>query len=201
MTCLWSSVQLIEQVLLWTLRLPTEMPRALAAVAVFCAMQVHAATFVVEDDALVPIPQPAVSAIGHTSAGIPTNYEDKPCEFVGKAVSLSSEVSEPLDWVATTKNACSWAASAAPIWVLRRLDSGYRVVLFHVAYDLTLGRETQNGLRHIATARATAARAESQLWKFDGEEYRCKSESLGVSLLANPSVKGTCLRQAPYVER
>jgi hypothetical protein len=135
-------------------------------------MQAHGATFVVEEDALVPIPQPAVSAISRAGVGMPTNYEGRPCEFVGKVVALSSGGSEPQDWIATTKNACSWAASAAPIWVLRRQSGEYKVVLFHVTYDLTLGSGTQNGLRHIATARATAARTESQLWKFDGEEYK-----------------------------
>lgn len=148
------------------------MHRLLVAAVALCAMQAHGATFGVEDDALVPIPRPAISAIGRTSVGIPTNNEDRPCEFVGKAVALSSEGSEPEDWIATTKNACSWAASAAPIWVLRRQGDEYKVVLFHVTYDLTLGSGTQNGLRHIATARATAARTESQLWKFNGEEYK-----------------------------
>jgi hypothetical protein len=181
------------------------MRRALAAIAAFCTEQVHAATFVVEDEALVPIPQSAVSTIGRTSAGVPTNYEGKPCEFVGKAVTLDSGESEPLDWIVTTKSACSWAASAAPIWVLRRLGSEYKVVLFHVAYDLTLGNGTQNGMRHIATARATAARSESQLWKLDGEEYKLAKMQIrefGARLLANPSVKGTSRRRAaPYVER
>ena len=65
------------------------MRRALAAIAALCAVQVHAATFFVEDEALVQIPQPAVSAIGRTSGGVPTNYEVNPCEFVGKAVALS----------------------------------------------------------------------------------------------------------------
>jgi hypothetical protein len=155
------------------------MRRALAAIAALCAVQVHAATFFVEDEALVPIPQPAVSAIGRTSGGVPTNYEDKPCEFVGKAVALSSEESEPLDWIVTTKDACSWAAGAAPIWVLRRLGAEYKVVLFRVAYDLTLGNGTRAGMRHIATARVTAARSESQLWKFDGEEYKLAKMHIG----------------------
>lgn len=103
---------------------------------------------------------------------MPTDYQGNVCEFIGKAVALSADNPETVDWIATTKNACSWAASAAPIWVLRRERSGYRVVLSYVSYDLTLGSGSQKGLRHIATARATAARVETQLWKFDGRTYK-----------------------------
>lgn len=150
----------------------TKMHYLLVAIAATAAVQGHAATFVVEEDALGPIPQSAVAAISRTQGGIPTDYQGQACEFTGKAVALSAESSESIDWIATTKNACAWAASAAPIWVIRRDKIGYKVLLFHVTYDLTLGTGSQNGLRHIATARATAARVETQLWKFDGQTYK-----------------------------
>ena len=144
---------------------------ALALVLALLSVFVHAATFIVEDEALKPAPSAVSDAVfARGRAGLQNN-RGEPCTFIGKSVNLSLAISTD-DWVVTTADACSWAASAAPVWVVRHADSGYRVVLFDVTYDLTIGSVGLNGLRNIATARATAAREESQLWKFDGDNYQ-----------------------------
>jgi len=146
--------------------------RLIALVTLLWVVNAFGATFVVEDESLIPLPSEVTAGIARFQKDMPTNYQDQPCKFIGKAVALRD--SDPnVDWVATTADACSWAASAAPVWVLVKLPNGqYQVALFHVTYDLTVGSGSQNGLRHIATSRATAARREDQLWKFDGKVYQ-----------------------------
>lgn len=147
--------------------------RFIALITLLCAVEAFGATFVAEDEALVPVPDEVADGIArYQKKNVPTDYKNRPCKFIGKAVTLR-EGGPAADWVATTADACSWAASAAPVWVLVKLpDASFQVVLFHVTYDLTVGRASQNGLHHIATARATAARREDQLWKFDGKAYQ-----------------------------
>jgi hypothetical protein len=148
--------------------------RALALIALVAATPVFGATFTVEGDTLVQPPGRVASAVERRWKSEFVDRQGAPCRFIGKPIAL--EPSGPaVDWVLTTADACSWAASAAPVWVVRRVRETYQVVLFHVTYELTIGSVTHNGLRNIATARATAARREDQLWKFDGERYQVTS--------------------------
>ena len=136
------------------------------------AAAMHAADFVVEDELLAAAPREVSGAI---AAAKPENAisqrHGRRSQFIGKAVDLQGAGSAR-DWVATTSEGCNWAASAAPIWVVRAMPEGYAVVLRHIAYDLTVGSKSRHGMRNLATARATAARREEQLWKFDGARYR-----------------------------
>jgi hypothetical protein len=131
-----------------------------------------AATFTVEDDALVEVPVAISKAVRAIAKSDFVDRAGTICRFVGKRVALDASGGPALDWVVTTADACSWAASAAPVWVVRHGAGRDQVVLFHLTYDLTIGSQASNGLRNIATARATAARREEQLWKFDGVSYQ-----------------------------
>ncbi|MBI2768579.1 MAG: hypothetical protein HYX47_03055 [Burkholderiales bacterium] len=144
---------------------------ALGIGALLAASQAAGATMTVEDDTLVAAPRTVAMGIQRFDKNVPTDYKGKACRYIGKPVALAPDAPER-DWIVTTADACSWAASAAPVWVLREAGGQLQVVLFHVTYDVTVGSAAQNGLRNIATARATAARREEQLWKFDGERYQ-----------------------------
>jgi hypothetical protein len=126
--------------------------------------------FYVEEDGLSAPPSSVVSAIVGSQSEPFTDNDDRPCAYEGKRIDLDGDGSAQ-DWVVTTQDACSWAASAAPVWVVRGTD-GPRVVLHFVTYSLTIGKAASHGLRHIATGRGTAAQIEEQLWKFDGRDYR-----------------------------
>jgi hypothetical protein len=145
--------------------------RVLFITALLLAGQAFAATFTVEDEDLVPVPRAVASTVQNVAKADFADPAGKPCRFVGKAVTLENNKGAATDWIVTTADACSWAASAAPVWVVRNTGGKYEVVLSHITYDLTLGSAVHNGLRNVATARATAARREEQLWVFDGNRY------------------------------
>lgn len=145
--------------------------RALPLIVALAAAPALGAGFYVEDGALVPPPDPVGSAVASVAKADFVDRSGSPCRFIGKPVALAPS-GPALDWILTTADSCSWAASAAPVWVVRKIGEKYQVVLFHVTYDVTIGAATVNGLRNVATARATAARREEQLWKFDGERYQ-----------------------------
>ena len=149
----------------------TALVRALIGAVLLLCGSAHAADFAVEDDSLVRVPAQVAQSIARAQQEPIIGFDKKPCRFVGKAFDLQDSGSAA-DWVVTTTDACSWAASAAPVWVLRKTSGGYNMVLSFVTYDLTIGKASQNGMRNLATARGTAARTEYQLWKFDGTEYR-----------------------------
>ncbi len=147
------------------------MMRVLMLLAIAASVPAFGATFVVEEP-LSAVPASVSASIYRTISA--QDYVDRkgdPCRFVGKSVALESDASTH-DWIVTTADACAWAAGAAPVWILQKTTSEYKLVLHHVTYDVTVGSGTTNGLRNIATHRATAARSEEQLWKFDGEQYR-----------------------------
>lgn len=155
-------------------RYPAGILCALTLIVALAAAPAFGASFYVEDGELVPPPGPVESAVAIVAKADFVDRSGSPCRFIGKPFSLAPS-GPALDWIVTTADACSWAASAAPTWVVRKVGEKYQVVLFHVTYDVTIGAATVNGLRNIATARATADRREEQLWKFDGERYRLAS--------------------------
>ena len=145
--------------------------RALIGALLLLCGAAQARDFHVEDDALVPVPSQVARTIRKAAPESVLGYDNKPCRLLGKAYDLQDSGSAA-DWIVTTADACSWAASAAPIWVVRSTKGAYSVVLSFVTYDLTIGKTGENGMRNLATARGTAARTEEQLWKFDGSVYR-----------------------------
>lgn len=145
--------------------------RALPLIVTLAAAPALGANFYVEDSALVPPPGPVGSAVATVAKADFVDRSGAPCRFIGKPVALAPS-GPAVDWILTTADACSWAASAAPVWVVRKVGETYQVMLHHVTYDVTIGAATTNGLRNIATARATASLREEQLWKFDGERYQ-----------------------------
>jgi hypothetical protein len=147
------------------------MMHVLMLLALAASVPAFGATFVVEEP-LATVPTSVSASILRTiSAQVYVDRKGEPCRFVGKNVALELD-SSAHDWIVTTAGACAWVASAAPVWILRKTMSEYKLVLHYVTYDVTVGSASANGLRNIATHRATAARSEVQLWKFDGEQYR-----------------------------
>lgn len=144
----------------------------LAFLVLACSMNSHAARFVVEEASLQPVPSEVLAGIALHEKSMPTDVQGRPCKFAGKTVALRDGGAAE-GWVVTTTDACAWAASAAPVWVLAASkDKRYRVVLFDVTYTLTVGSASRHGLRNISTFRATATRQELRWWKFDGTAYR-----------------------------
>jgi hypothetical protein len=127
-----------------------------------------AADVTVEDEDLVRLPR-------HVAAAIrihPTFSEFKAdgCnDLVGKRVQLRAKGGG--GWVATTANGCAWAAASAPIWVVHRRSRRNAVILRTDGYDVTVGRRTRNGLRHLAVAAGTTGWYSEQLLKYDGRKY------------------------------
>lgn len=128
------------------------------------------ADFYVEDPLLRPVPAMVAEVIAATPDGPGQNAGGKPCSLVGKPVSLR-EAGGARDWLVTTAGSCGWGAALGPVWALREGPQGYEIVLAYGAYDMTIGRDSQNGMHHLATGTGTAARIEEQLWKFDGRRY------------------------------
>jgi hypothetical protein len=145
--------------------------RLAALVMLATPVSARAADFVVEDPALTDAPAVVVAAITSAAAEPLVDDDGTACRFLSRAVDLDGD-GRATDWVATTADACAWAASAAPVWVVYNGGGRARVVLDFVTYDLTLGRPRSHGLRNIATARGTAAMVEEELWRYDGTRYR-----------------------------
>ena len=125
----------------------------------------------VEDDDLSEIPIAVQQAILAMSDEPITDFDGAPCKFVGKPIDLSGS-GENNEWAITTASACSWAASAAPVWIVVNQNNSYTVVLDFMTYSLTLGKRRSHGFKHIVLLRATAARTEESFWKFDGATYQ-----------------------------
>jgi hypothetical protein len=125
----------------------------------------RAADLVIEDK-LQSLPSMAVAVLKASADG--SNF--KSCKFVGTQVDLDGD-GKKTDWAVTTDDACGWGAALGPIWLLRARGHGFELVLSAGGYDLTLGVNTQSGLRHVAIASATASHSEKSLWKFDGAKY------------------------------
>src|SRR6185436_8925817 len=127
----------------------------LALLLLVAGNQPRTPDFVVEDKALVAASPQLSRFLAATTSY--TDSDDQPClQFVGKPVSLSGDAGSK-DWLLTTADACGWAASAAPIFVVRSSGDRYELVLESEGYDLTLGKPISKGLRNIAIGRATAA--------------------------------------------
>ena len=152
--------------------------RALIGVLFLACGGAHGTDFNVELESLGEVPSQVARSIRKAAPESLLGYDNKPCRLIGKAYDLQDSGSAA-DWIVTTADACSWAASAAPIWVVRSAKGVYGVVLSFVTYDLTIGKTGENGMRNLATARGTAARVEEQLWKFDGSVYRITRNRVG----------------------
>lgn len=128
------------------------------------------ADFVIEEDGLVQAPKEVADAVMSQVEQPVVDDAGKQCALIGKRANLQGG-ELPQDWIVIPVPPCSWAAAAAPIWVLRSTGKSFQVVLAVPAYDLTVGKASARGMRHLATARATAGWGEEVLWKFDGQKY------------------------------
>lgn len=120
--------------------------------------------FNIEDEKLTVLPKTVEATIRSAK-----NFEYGSCKFVGKRVDLLGQGANT-GFVATTADACGWGAALGPIWVVRD-GAQPAAILEHGGASLTLGRQSQNGLRNIAISAGTAGRYSESLWKFDGVRY------------------------------
>lgn len=130
--------------------------------------------FVIETEELAPLPQSVEAAIRNSKG-----FESTSCKLIGKTISLSGKGADS-GFVATTAEGCDWGAALGPIWVVR---NGTQPVMVLAAggYTLTLGKQSQNGLRNITIAAATAGWSSESLWKFDGVRYVKVKEKSGAN--------------------
>ena len=137
-----------------------------AGIALFFATAGCARDFSIESRDLAPLPEAAVIKIKSAKGSEAFGH----CQLVGKAIQLATSVASA-HWVATTASACGWSAARGPIWIVSLDASATQPLLRTHSYDLTVGRNAQHGLRHIATATGTAGYREESLWKFNGKHY------------------------------
>ena len=142
----------------------------LAMVPVFAIAE----DFVIEDEKLTALPKSIEAAIRGSKG-----FESRSCKLIGSAVDLNGQGTTS-GYVATTADACDWGAALGPIWVVRA-DAQPVMVLEHGGYSLTLGKQTQNGLRNSAISAGTAGWYSESLWKFDGVRYVKVKEKSGIN--------------------
>ena len=121
--------------------------------------------FHIEDETLTPLPRSVESAIRSSK-----EFDSHSCKLIGKAVDLSGQGAMS-GYVATTASGCDWGSALGPIWVVR-IGNPSVVVLSHGGYSLTLGKQSQAGLRHIAISAGSAGWYQQGLWKFSGTKYK-----------------------------
>lgn len=122
----------------------------------------------VEDTDLRRIPPAATAILAHPSY---SDFRRSGCKvIVGKPVRLENRALGR-GWIATTAGGCGWAAASAPIWIVHDNGKGPRIILHEHGYSVTIGKSTQNGLKHIAISAGTAGWYSEQLLKYDGTKY------------------------------
>ena len=123
--------------------------------------------FYIEKETLKSLPKPVEAAIRmQKKFGL-----FKPCKLIGEAINLSDKKSDS-SFIVTTSDACGWAASAGPIWIMSKINDSYNVILNFVTYSAELKTDKINGMRQIVTSRSTASLAEYELWSFGGKHYK-----------------------------
>ena len=121
--------------------------------------------FYIEEKGLQPVSKSIDAAIRKTKD------LDTSCKLIGKTINLTGQ-GQKNDFVVTTANACEWAASAGPLWVVRGNGKTYKVVLSYLTYTLKLRNKKNNGLYAIQTSRGTASMYEIEFWSFTGKQYK-----------------------------
>ncbi len=150
-----------------------KMPRFLCLSLLVAGLSnADAQSFHVESPDLRSLPAPIEHVLRLTG-----NAALEGCRLVGRAVELGVDGRQP-GFVVTTADACNWGAASGPIWVVRAAP--LTVVLAFGGDSLTLGKDMQNGLRHIALGQATAGTWNESLWKFNGVRYVKVKERSGV---------------------
>ncbi|WP_395399177.1 hypothetical protein ACHMW6_19800 [Pseudoduganella sp. UC29_106] len=92
-------------------------------------------------------------------------------KFVGTAVDLVG-FGQKGDWIVKTADGCAWGAATAKIWVLKRENAGYRVVLDSGGQGVILLKSEANGLRDLRMPSGTAGHYSDAWLKFDGWRYK-----------------------------
>jgi hypothetical protein len=123
-----------------------------------------------EDEHLSPLPPRALTAVrAHAKT---TDYRE--CAeggFVGASVDLSGS-GQKSDWVAMTADGCAWGASSAVIWVLRKHQKTYQVVLYSGGSTLNLQKAKSHSLHDLEINGGTAGYYTETTFKFDGKRYQ-----------------------------
>lgn len=142
--------------------------------------------FGIEDDNLRRVPPAVASALrAHLRK---TDYKD--CaqgEFVGSSVDLDGG-GHKLDWIAKTADGCAWGAATAKIWILKKYENRYRVVLDTGGQVVFMLNSKTNGLRDFTMPSGTAGHYSDALLKFDGLRYKV-FKSCAIDLQNNDDIK------------
>jgi len=84
-----------------------------------------------------------------------------------------------------SQNACLVGANTAQVWILRKTQNGFRLVLSQIAHDLEVLPTKTNGLRDIRLGALVGGYVDMVYYKFDGQSYeiaRSVSELSGAEL-------------------
>ncbi len=84
-----------------------------------------------------------------------------------------------------SQNACLVGANTAQVWVLRKTQNGFRLVLSQISHDLEVLSTKTNGLRDIRLGALVGGHVDTVYYRFDGQSYeiaRSVSELSGAAL-------------------
>jgi hypothetical protein len=82
-------------------------------------------------------------------------------------------------------NACFLGANTAQMWVLRKTQRGFKLVLSQIGLGMTVIATRTNGLRDVQVGAAVGGYGDSIEYKFDGQSYKIAtrtSELIGAEL-------------------
>lgn len=139
----------------------------------------HAADFSIEDESLRPVPAAVARALRVQIRG--TDYKE--CargKFIGALADLTGNGRND-GWIAKTADGCAWGAATAKIWILKKEQNEYRVVLYYGGQGVILQNSKTNGLRDLVIGSGTTGHYGETAFKFNGRQYK-KSKSCAIDL-------------------
>ncbi|HAE99784.1 MAG TPA: hypothetical protein DCO68_12125 [Methylophilaceae bacterium] len=127
---------------------------------------VYAEEFNIEETNLKALPNSVESVVRNSK-----KFAFAECNLIGKAVNLSDS-NNPFEYIITTEPACGWGASAAPVWVVAKINGTYAVLLETTTTAVETIKNKNHGLHQLVETSGTAGHASYTRWGFNGKNYK-----------------------------
>lgn len=125
-------------------------------------------SFGIEDPALQPVPNDVAVTLAAFESNIP---EMATCSYIGQSLPLSASTNKLEFVVATTQAPCGCGAYLCPIYVLRKSQGAYEVILNWSGYGLSIKKGIHHGLNSLEILAGSAGHSENTVWRFNGKKY------------------------------
>ncbi|WP_152428776.1 hypothetical protein [Methylomonas sp. MK1] len=125
-------------------------------------------SFGIEDPALQPVPNDVAVTLAAFDSNIP---EMATCTYIGQSLPLSASTNKLEYVVATTQAPCGCGAYLCPIYVLRKSQGAYEVILNWSGYGLSIKKGIHHGLNSLEILAGSAGHSENTVWRFNGKKY------------------------------